>query len=81
MIPTCYFPLQNIQKEIAGGLFLDRSSTARIRGDRYWNVMLLQMMNQFMYAWQECNSGPEGIFHAAALFQIGIQDEWNVPKG
>jgi hypothetical protein len=56
MVPTYLPSLQNIQKGIAGGLSLDRNlRRVRTRGDRYWNIMFLQMMNEFMYAWQECN--------------------------
>ena len=80
MVPTYYLSFKTFEKGLQVGCLNIVFSTSRARGDRYWNVVFLQMMNQFMYAWQERNGWPEGFLHAATLLHICIQVEWDIRK-
>jgi len=60
-IPAYYLPFKTAKNGLQVGCLQIVVPAARTCGDRHWDIMFLQMMDQFMHAWQKGNCGPEGL--------------------
>ena len=51
VIPTDHLAFKTFEKRLQVGCLDIVVSTTRTRGDRHWDVIFLQMVHQFTYAW------------------------------